>query len=292
MPAEEKFSHEELIRIYTEHKQKLEHELLNTEKVLKLLSDLPRGVTVDIPRPTFFVESNGKVVNAHPSPDDRVRGNWAKDILAVIREAPETAPLLTTAQIISKVSERIKFSLDLKQRGNVSAAVGGLRRRGDVGFIRNDLTGDYVHGDLKYFRDGGTTLKPKYLPLLTKVDEEQPPEAPEAKVSTPRLLSQDEIDNWLWSTEITNFLEGYDPETDGLLTAAQIAEKIVAQYKGLDRDPKKESGLVSSHLKLMWDKNKIGRCKNLAGKILIWGNIKYFDDRETIKKKYEHFKAV
>lgn len=301
MPAEEKFSLEELTRIYTDHKQKLEDELLNTEKVLNLLSDLPWGVTVDIPRPTFFVGSNGKVVNAHPSPDDRVRGNWAKDIMAVIREAPETAPLLTTAQIISKVSERIKFSLDLKQRGNVSVAVSGLRRRGDVGFIRNDLTGDYVHGDLKYFRDGGTSLKPKYLPLLTKVlpsdddeeeQEEQQPEPPKAKIPAPRELTKEELETWNWRKEILKFFEEYNPETDGLLTATQIYERISAKYKNLDKDPKREAGLVGSHLKLMWDKNVVGRCKNMAGKTLIWGNIKYFDDNVTIKKKYEHFTAV
>lgn len=291
-PAEEKFSIEELNRIYTDHKKLLEDELLNTEKVLKLLSDVPRGVRVDIPRPTFFAEGNGKLENVRPSTDDRDRGNWATDVMTVIRAAPENAPLLTTAQIIKGVIVNLKRSVDTKERGNISSSIGGLRKRGAIGFIKNEITGDWIHGDLKYFRDGGTTLKPKYLPLMTKVDGDEPPEHPEAKVSTPRVLSEDEIAYWQWGPAITDFLDVYDPETDGLLTAGQIAEKIMAQNIGLDMDPRKESGLVSSHLKLMWDKNKVGRTKNLKGKILIWGHIKYFEDRETLKKKYEHFAAV
>jgi len=289
---------EKLIQEWKDYKVMLNLEIDRAIKILRILEDLPAGVTMPGPPQIDFdalsqnpvAKSASKGVTAENS-----KFKWTQkfgEIFAL--EVPN--PLYSHRRMLKLISAQWpEVTNDSDNKSRVSTALGQFFAKGKCG--RVEFAGPrYEYGHLRYFSNP-TTLKAKYAHLGENSEPQEDarttfsslPELFTPSNSTEKRLTSQELKDWSWQKEIKKFLEEYDPSINGLPTAVQVAVQIGELNKPLKID----SGVISSvnsHLGQIWRKGEIGRVNAEGSKKFVYGALKYFTNTSTLKKEFDYLR--
>jgi hypothetical protein len=289
---------EKLIQEWKDYKVMLNLEIDRAIKILRILEDLPAGVTMPgPPQIDFDVLTQNIAAKSPPNGNDLAskKFKWNEKFKEIMEEETPN-PLYSNRRMTKVISERWPEIInDSQNKNRVSNALTRFYDLGKCG--RVEFAGPrYEYGHLRYFSNP-TTLKAKYAHLGENSEPQEDarttfsslPELFTPSNPTEKRLTSQELKDWSWQKEIKKFLEEYDPSINGLPTAVQVAVQIGELNKPLKID----SGVISSvnsHLGQIWRKGEIGRVNAEGSKKFVYGALKYFTNTSTLKKEFDYLR--
>lgn len=290
---------ERLLQKWKEWKITCDAEVERTIKIIRLLGDLPTGVGIPEPPQIDFEAltnppSSKGTKNASKIGLKYNTYKWHEKFKEVMQSEDPLGPLYSHRRMmasITKLYPEISNNSDNKSR--ISTALGEYYNKGKCGRVEVP-GGGFKYGDLRYFNDP-TTLKNKYahLGLHGEPQSDSPthfsalPDLWTPKKEPEKRLTQEQIDNWAWHREIKKFLDEYDPTQNGLPSAKGVAFKMGALNKPILIDAASLS-TVNITLGQLYKKGELGRVQSANSKRYLYGPLKYFTNKDTLKKEYDY----
>lgn len=222
--------------------------------------------------------------------------NWSNEIREILTEAPDSNFLFSGRKMSKVLSEKLGIPWEELPRESISTIMSQLYKLGEFGRIERG-GGSFEYGSMKYFKDP-TSLKPKYRHF----EDNHSPEsvghvtlfsqllAPKKLIIEPevRILTESEIETWMWREELVHFLEMHNYEKTGFLSLIQILQEMEKINKGLEVGTTAIRNTVSGHLSRLHGAGKIGGCFSLNANKRIYGAISYFSDKDTPLPEYDY----